>query len=34
VGSDVSHGCIRMRNEAVTVLAPVLPLGAPLESRP
>lgn len=25
---DASHGCIRMRNEAITVLARLLPLGA------
>jgi lipoprotein-anchoring transpeptidase ErfK/SrfK len=30
IGTDVSHGCIRMRNEAILELAPVLPLGTPV----
>jgi len=30
IGSDVSHGCIRMRNEAILELVPVLPLGTPV----
>jgi hypothetical protein len=33
MGSDVSHGCIRMRNEDIEALAPVLPLGTPVEIR-
>ncbi|HEX2272797.1 MAG TPA: L,D-transpeptidase [Acidimicrobiales bacterium] len=34
VGQDVSHGCIRMTNEAITRLVDVLPLGVPVEIRP
>ncbi|HEX6424232.1 MAG TPA: L,D-transpeptidase [Acidimicrobiales bacterium] len=30
IGTDVSHGCIRMSNEAITELAVVLPLGTPV----
>lgn len=30
IGRNVSHGCIRMRNEAITSLAKVLPLGTPV----
>jgi lipoprotein-anchoring transpeptidase ErfK/SrfK len=30
IGTDVSHGCIRMRNEAILDLVPVLPLGTPV----
>ncbi len=30
IGTDVSHGCIRMSNEAITDLAAVLPLGTPV----
>jgi lipoprotein-anchoring transpeptidase ErfK/SrfK len=30
IGSDVSHGCIRMTNEAISALVPVLPLGTPV----
>jgi lipoprotein-anchoring transpeptidase ErfK/SrfK len=30
IGSDVSHGCIRMSNEAITELAGMLPLGTPV----
>lgn len=30
IGTDVSHGCIRLRNEAISKLAPVLPLGTPV----
>jgi lipoprotein-anchoring transpeptidase ErfK/SrfK len=30
VGRDVSHGCIRMLNEDITVLAHTLPLGTPV----
>ena len=31
VGKDVSHGCIRMRNAAITKLAKMLPLGVPVQ---
>ena len=36
VGKDVSHGCIRLRNPAVTKLAAMLPLGTPvvIKGRP
>jgi lipoprotein-anchoring transpeptidase ErfK/SrfK len=30
VGTDVSHGCIRVRNDAILELVPVLPLGTPV----
>jgi lipoprotein-anchoring transpeptidase ErfK/SrfK len=30
VGKDVSHGCIRMRNDDITELAQLLPLGTPV----
>lgn len=30
IGTDVSHGCIRLRNEAISKLAPILPLGTPV----
>ncbi|HEU0131264.1 MAG TPA: L,D-transpeptidase family protein [Mycobacteriales bacterium] len=30
IGSDVSHGCIRMRNADITYLAKLLPLGTPV----
>jgi len=30
VGSDVSHGCLRLTNQAITTLAHQLPLGTPL----
>lgn len=30
IGTDVSHGCIRMSNEAITELAGILPLGTPV----
>jgi lipoprotein-anchoring transpeptidase ErfK/SrfK len=30
IGTDVSHGCIRMSNEAITELAGLLPLGTPV----
>ncbi len=30
VGQDVSHGCIRLRNPAVTKLAEILPVGTPV----
>jgi lipoprotein-anchoring transpeptidase ErfK/SrfK len=31
VGQDVSHGCIRVRNEIIEQLAPLLPLGTPVK---
>ena len=31
LGTDVSHGCIRMSNEGITRLADTLPLGVPVE---
>ncbi|MGI9033925.1 MAG: L,D-transpeptidase [Acidimicrobiales bacterium] len=31
VGQDVSHGCIRMTNDAITRLATTLPIGVPVE---
>jgi lipoprotein-anchoring transpeptidase ErfK/SrfK len=31
VGANVSHGCIRMRNAAITKLAKMLPLGVPVQ---
>jgi lipoprotein-anchoring transpeptidase ErfK/SrfK len=31
VGKSVSHGCIRMRNAAITKLAGMLPLGVPVQ---
>ncbi|WP_416210905.1 L,D-transpeptidase [Frankia sp. Cr2] len=31
VGQDVSHGCIRVRNDVITRLAKILPLGTPVE---
>jgi lipoprotein-anchoring transpeptidase ErfK/SrfK len=30
IGTDVSHGCIRMSNHAVTKLAHILPVGTPV----
>jgi hypothetical protein len=30
IGSDVSHGCIRLRNDDITYLAQRLPLGTPV----
>lgn len=30
IGTDVSHGCIRMTNEAIISLVDVLPLGTPV----
>ncbi len=30
IGTDVSHGCIRMDNETITELAGMLPLGTPV----
>lgn len=34
LGSDVSHGCIRMRNEAIAELVKILPLGTPVHITP
>lgn len=31
LGSDVTHGCIRMDNDAITMLSKQLPLGTPVE---
>lgn len=31
VGTDVSHGCIRLRNDDITALAKMLPLGTPVQ---
>lgn len=31
LGTDVSHGCIRMSNDKVTMLAGVLPFGTPVQ---
>lgn len=31
VGTSVSHGCIRLRNEDIEKLVPILPLGTPVE---
>jgi lipoprotein-anchoring transpeptidase ErfK/SrfK len=31
LGQDVTHGCIRMANDAVTQLAGLVPLGTPVE---
>lgn len=31
IGKDVSHGCLRISNEAITMLAKKLPLGVPVE---
>ncbi|CAN5801048.1 hypothetical protein BH24ACT3_BH24ACT3_09000 [soil metagenome] len=33
VGTDVSHGCIRLDNQAITRLVAILPLGVPVEIR-
>ncbi|HEX6165522.1 MAG TPA: L,D-transpeptidase [Acidimicrobiales bacterium] len=30
IGTDVSHGCIRVSNEAITEMAGILPLGTPV----
>jgi lipoprotein-anchoring transpeptidase ErfK/SrfK len=34
IGTDVSHGCIRLTNEAITRLAKNLPLGVPVVIEP
>lgn len=33
IGNDSTHGCIRLRNEAITRLARILPLGTPVFIR-
>lgn len=33
IGGDTTHGCIRLRNEAITRLARILPLGTPVFIR-
>lgn len=33
IGADVSNGCIRLGNDAITTLAENLPLGTPVEIR-
>ncbi|MFF7292450.1 L,D-transpeptidase [Microbacterium sp. NPDC008134] len=33
IGSDASHGCVRMANADITALAQLLPLGTPLQVR-
>ena len=34
LGRDVSHGCIRLNNSAITKMAGSLPIGVPVEIRP
>jgi lipoprotein-anchoring transpeptidase ErfK/SrfK len=34
IGTDVSHGCIRVTNEVITQMASFLPLGTPVEIDP
>ncbi len=34
LGQDVTHGCIRMSNAAITTLTDLLPLGTPVVIRP
>ena len=34
LGTDVSHGCIRVSNDAITKLAAMLPLGTPVVIAP
>ncbi len=31
IGKDVSHGCIRLSNDAITPLAQTVPLGTPVD---
>jgi lipoprotein-anchoring transpeptidase ErfK/SrfK len=33
LGTDVSHGCIRISNAGIAALARLLPLGTPVEIR-
>jgi lipoprotein-anchoring transpeptidase ErfK/SrfK len=34
LGQDVSHGCVRMDNDAITMLSKQLPLGTPVDVNP
>jgi lipoprotein-anchoring transpeptidase ErfK/SrfK len=34
LGTDVSHGCVRMSNDGITMLTKILPLGTPVEIVP
>jgi lipoprotein-anchoring transpeptidase ErfK/SrfK len=34
LGKDITHGCVRMANDAITKLAGLLPLGTPVEIDP
>jgi lipoprotein-anchoring transpeptidase ErfK/SrfK len=34
LGHDITHGCVRMDNDAITMLTKVLPLGTPVEVVP
>ena len=34
LGSDVTHGCIRMDNDAITELTKVIRLGTPVDVVP
>jgi lipoprotein-anchoring transpeptidase ErfK/SrfK len=34
IGTDVSHGCIRVANDVITQMASVLPLGTPVHINP
>jgi lipoprotein-anchoring transpeptidase ErfK/SrfK len=34
LGTDVSHGCVRISNGSITVLARLLPLGTPVVIKP
>jgi lipoprotein-anchoring transpeptidase ErfK/SrfK len=34
LGHDISHGCIRMDNDAITMLSGLLPLGTPVDVLP
>ena len=34
LGTDVSHGCVRISNASITKLARLLPLGTPVRIRP
>ena len=33
LGTDVSHGCIRVSNAGITKMAKILPQGVPVEIR-
>jgi len=30
LGQEISHGCVRLNNQAITMLARLLPLGTPV----